>query len=51
MSGSMRAVLQTLNMLRVIAVSPAIEGLRADAKIAAGKTSIAPTGIIVVKPF
>ena len=38
-------------MERVIASLPAIEGLWADIKVAAGKTSIVTTGVIVIKPF
>ena len=51
MSGTMRAVLQTLYMPGVIASLPAIKGLRADVKVAAGKTSIVSMGVIVIKPF
>ncbi|GAH51720.1 unnamed protein product, partial [marine sediment metagenome] len=35
----------------VIAPLPAVEGLWADIKVAAGEASIVTTGVIVVKPF
>jgi hypothetical protein len=47
----MRAVLQALYVLRVIAPLPAIEGLWADIKMAAGKTSIVTVRVVVIKPF
>ncbi len=51
MSGPMGTVLQAGYLLGVIALLPPVEGLGADIKVAAGETSIVPTGIIVVKPF
>ncbi len=51
MPGAVRAVLKTLYMLGVIASLPAVEGLRADVEVAAGKPSIVTTGVIVIKPF
>ena len=38
-------------MVRVVSSLPAIEGLRADAKVAAGESSVLTMGVIVVKPF
>jgi hypothetical protein len=37
--------------VRVTASLPAIEGLRANTKIATGKPSIVTTGVIVIKPL
>ena len=44
-------VFQAFQVVRIIASLPPVEGLRADAKVAAGEASIVTTGIIVVKPF
>ena len=38
-------------MLGVIAPLPAVEGLRADVEVAAGKANIATTRLVVVKPL
>ncbi len=38
-------------MLGVIALFPAIEGLRTDAKIVVGKLGIVPTAVVVIKSF
>ena len=38
-------------MLGVVASLPAVEGLRADIKVAAGETSIVTTGVVVIKPL
>ncbi len=46
-----RTLLQTPYMFGVIASLPAVKGLRADIKMAAGETSIVAMGIIVIKPF
>ena len=51
MLGTVRTVLKALQMPGVIASLPAVEGLRADAKVAAGKLGIAITRLVVVKPF
>jgi hypothetical protein len=37
--------------VRVIALLPAIEGLWADVKVAAGEAGILSMGVIVIKPF
>ena len=51
MPGPVGTVLQALYMLGIIASLPAIEGLRADVKVPAGKASIMTMGVIVIKPF
>ena len=51
MPGTMGAVLQTLYMLGVVALFPAVEGLRRDVEVAAGKPGIVVAGIVVIKPF
>ena len=35
----------------VIASLPAVKSLGTDIEVAAGETSIVPTGVIVIKPF
>jgi hypothetical protein len=44
-------VLQVIGIPGVIAAFPAVKGLRADAKVAAGKAGVTTVGIIVIKPF
>ena len=51
MPGTMGASLQTLYMLGVVAPFPAVEGLRRDVEVAAGKSGIVVAGIVVIKPF
>ena len=51
MPGTMGAILQTLYMLGVVALFPAVEGLRRDAKVATGEAGIVIMGFVVVKPF
>ena len=51
MPGPVGTVLQTCYMFGVIAPLPTVEGLRADAKIAAGKPGIVTTRPVVIKPF
>ena len=51
MLGTVRTVLKALQMPGIIAPLPAVEGLRADAKIAAGESGILTTKVVVVKPF
>lgn len=51
MLGLVGMVLQALYMPRVIASLPTVEGLGRNVKVAAGKTSIVTTGVIVIKPF
>jgi len=48
---AMGATFQALQAVRIIAVSPAIEGLWADPKVATGKPRIVVIGVVVVKPF
>jgi hypothetical protein len=35
----------------IITLFPAIERLRADAKVAAGQPSISPVRVVIIKPF
>ena len=51
MPGPVGMVLQACYMPGVIASLPTVEGLGADIEVAAGKTGIVPTGVVVVKPF
>ncbi len=51
MLGPVRTVLKACYIPRIIASLPAVEGLRADATVATGESSIVPTGVVVVKPF
>jgi hypothetical protein len=47
----MRAIIQTLQVIRIIAAFPAIEGLRRDAKVTTGEPGITAMRVIIVKPF
>jgi hypothetical protein len=47
----MRTFFQALQVMRIIAAFPAIEGLWADPKVATGKSAIVVMGAVVVKPF
>jgi hypothetical protein len=47
----MGAILQTLYMLGVVALFPAVQGLRRDIEVTAGKSGIVAVGIVVIKPF
>ena len=51
MAGAMRTVLQVGQMPGVIAFLPAVEGLGADIKVAAGKPGIVTSRPVVVKPL
>ncbi len=51
MLGPVRTVLKACYMPGIIASLPAVEGLRADAKIATGESGIVTTRLVVVKPF
>jgi hypothetical protein len=51
MPGAMRMIFQALCMPGVIALFPAIEGLRRDAKVATGKAGILVMGFVVIEPF
>jgi len=51
MPGTMGAILQTLYMLGVVALVPAVQGLRRDIEVTAGKSGIVAVGIVVIKPF
>ena len=51
MPGPVGTILKALQMPGVIAPLPTVEGLRADAIVATGKTSIVTTGVVVIKPF
>jgi hypothetical protein len=51
MLGTVRMVFQAGQILGVIAPFPAIEGLRADVKVSAGKASIVTMRVVVIKPF
>jgi len=44
MPGTMGAILQTLCMLGVVALVPAVEGLRRDIEVTAGKSGIVAVG-------
>ena len=48
MPGTMGAILQTLYMVGVVAFFPAVEGLRRDVEVAAGKSGIVVVGIVAV---
>jgi len=47
----MGMVLKALQMPGVIAPLPAVKSLGTDIEVAAGKTSIATTRLVIVKPF
>jgi hypothetical protein len=47
----MGTVLQTLQMVGIIAMLPMVEGLRRDTEVAAGKPGIMTMGVIVIEPF
>jgi len=47
----MGAVLQCFQMPGVITPLPTVESLGADAEVPAGKTSIMPVTIVIVKPL
>ena len=51
MLGTVRTVLQALQMPEIIASLPAVKGLGADIKMAAGEASIVPTGVLIIKPL
>ena len=51
MLGTVRTILKALQMPGIIAPLPAVEGLRADAKIAAGESGIVSIRVVVIKPF
>jgi len=51
MPGAMGAILQALYMLGVVALFPAVEGLRRDIEVAAGKSGIVVVETVVIKPF
>ena len=51
MPGTMGAILQILYMLGVVALVPAVEGLRRDIEVTAGKSGIVAVEIVVIKPF
>ncbi len=51
MPGPMGTVLKVFYIPGIIAFLPPIEGLRRDAKIATGETSISTTKVVVIKPF
>ena len=47
----MGAVLKAIQPFGIVASLPAIESLRADAEVAAGKAGITSVCIIIIKPF
>ena len=47
----MGTVLQTLQMVGIVALLPAVEGLWGDAEIATGKAGVMPMRVVVIKPF
>jgi hypothetical protein len=47
----MGAILQALQMVGIIAPFPPAKGLRTDAKVATGESSVVMVGVVVVKPF
>ena len=51
MLGPMETVSQTRWIPGVVASLPTVKGLGRDIKVAAGKTGIVTTGVIVIKPF
>ena len=51
MPGATGATLQALYMPGVVALLPAVEGLRRDIEVAAGKSGIVVVGMVVIKPL
>jgi len=51
MLGTVRTVLQAGYVLGVVASLPAVKGLRADIKMAAGETAVVTMGIVIIKLF
>jgi hypothetical protein len=47
----MRTIFQALCMPGIIALFPAVEGLRRDAKIATGEAGILIMELVVIEPF
>jgi hypothetical protein len=47
----MGAILQALQMVGIIAPFPPVKGLRTDAEVATGESSVVMVGVVVVKPF
>ena len=51
MAEAVRALLQALQIMRIIAPFPTVKGLRGDVKMAAGEPGIVTTRPVVIKPF
>ena len=51
MLGAMGAVFQAVQMIRVIAPFPSVEGLRTDTKITASEAGILFVGIVIIRLF